>query len=188
MAISKDKKKSLIKQYQGDLQWANTVIVLEQNAIPVNVSTNIRKEVLSWNDNMNVIRKRLFLKALEWTEYEKIDLEKLSWAVIVLYSNSESVNSLKVMNKYLKQFKKEKAKSSINFLWGWFGKKWESAEYIWELANMPTKEELISKLMRLLKYPMQSLASVLDQVATKKWEPVAEQVVEPVAETQVTTD
>jgi hypothetical protein len=41
------------------------------------------------------------------------------------------------------------------------------------LANVPSKEELISKLMFLLKYPMQSLASVADQIA-KKVEPTGE--------------
>ena len=168
MAISKDKKKELIEQYQEDLKNANSVIILQQSAIPVRASTDIRKGVVSWNDKMNVIRKRLFLKALESTDYEKVDLEKLSWPVFVLYTSSENSWAMKVVNKYLKQFKKEKLKSELNFLWGWFDKKRQSWEYVGELANMPTKEELLSKLLRLLKYPMQSLTSVLDQVAKKK--------------------
>jgi hypothetical protein len=54
------------------------------------------------------------------------------------------------------------------------------------LANIPTKEELLSKFVYLLNYPVQSFACVLDQIAKKtdtKAEPVvvnAEKVVEQV--------
>ena len=37
-----------------------------------------------------------------------------------------------------------------------------------EMANLPTKEELISKLLRLMKYPVQATANVLDQIAKQK--------------------
>lgn len=66
------------------------------------------------------------------------------------------------------------------------------------MANVPSKEELISKLMFLLKYPMQSLASVVDQIAKKDGEvapakeesapaPVVEQAEAPVAEVAETS-
>jgi len=38
------------------------------------------------------------------------------------------------------------------------------------LASIPSKEELIGKFLYLLKYPMQSTAAVLDQIAKKKAE------------------
>jgi ribosomal protein L10 len=36
------------------------------------------------------------------------------------------------------------------------------------LATIPSKEELISKLLYLLKFPIQGTASVLDKIREKK--------------------
>jgi ribosomal protein L10 len=36
------------------------------------------------------------------------------------------------------------------------------------LASLPSKEELLSKFLYLLKYPIQSFAATLKQVADKK--------------------
>jgi hypothetical protein len=38
------------------------------------------------------------------------------------------------------------------------------------MANIPSKEELLSKLVWLFNYPVQSFTSVLDQIAKKKEE------------------
>jgi hypothetical protein len=47
--------------------------------------------------------------------------------------------------------------------------------YIDELANIPSREELLSKLVRLFNYPVQSLTSVLNQIAKKKSEEIQEE-------------
>lgn len=199
MAISKDKKNELMKQYIQDLSSASNIVVLKQEKVSVNNANKLRKDIRSANGRYNVIRKRLFLKALKETGCDDITLEKLEWSVVVLYDNSwEQCDSLKAVNKNLKLFKKEDKWTSLTFLWGWFDKKRQSAEYVGELASLPSKEELISKLLYLLKYPLQSLACVVDQVSKKldswvtqevaestKVEAVVESVVEENAEWQV---
>lgn len=170
MAISKDQKKQLMQQYIEDLSSANNVVVMKQDKVSVNNATRLRKDIASANGRYNVIRKRIFIKALKEAGCDEVELEKLEGSVVVLYDaeSSEQYNPLKAVNKSIKLFKKEDKWTSLTFLWGWFGKKWQSAEYVSELANLPSKEELISKLLYLLKYPLQSFACVIDQVA-KKW-------------------
>jgi len=46
-------------------------------------------------------------------------------------------------------------------------KKWLDSATMTEVANLPSKEELIGKMMFLFKYPVQSFTSVLDQIAKK---------------------
>lgn len=170
MAISKDQKKQLMQQYIEDLSSANNVVVMKQDKVSVNNATRLRKDIASANGRYNVIRKRIFIKALKEAGCDEVELEKLEGSVVALYDaeSSEQYNPLKAVNKSIKLFKKEDKWTSLTFLWGWFDKKWQSAEYVSELANLPSKEELISKLLYLLKYPLQSFACVIDQVA-KKW-------------------
>jgi ribosomal protein L10 len=47
-------------------------------------------------------------------------------------------------------------------------KKWNNGEYVTELANIPSREELLSKLAYLFNYPIQSFACVVDQIAKKQ--------------------
>jgi len=67
----------------------------------------------------------------------------------------------------LKAFKKDKKGSEFSFIGGWFEKKWQDGNYVDELANVPTKEELLSKLCYLFNYPLQSFACVISEVAKK---------------------
>jgi ribosomal protein L10 len=60
-----------------------------------------------------------------------------------LFSNDEGINGLKIIEKYKKEWKKNKLKSSIEYLGGWFDKEWRGADYVKVLSQIPSKEELV---------------------------------------------
>ncbi|MDR0859918.1 MAG: 50S ribosomal protein L10 [Candidatus Peribacteria bacterium] len=167
MAISKDKKKELIDQYVSDLKSAQNVVIVQQTGISVNTSSSVRKEILGVEGKFNVVRKRLFLRALAEAGYETVDIEQLEGPIGVLYATTDEYGPLKVVNKFAKEFVKEKSESSFKFLGAWYDKKWQDGAYVTELANVPSKEELISKLAYLFNYPLQSFACVVNEVAKK---------------------
>ena len=125
MAISRDKKKQLISQYVEDLKSANNVVIVQQTGISVPTSTEVRKEVLGADGKFNVVRKRLFMRALEEAGYETVAIDQLEGPVGVLYANSEEYGPLKVVNKFAKEFVKTKSESSFKFLGAWYEKKWQ---------------------------------------------------------------
>lgn len=168
MAISRDKKQQLINQYVEDLKAANNVVIVQQSGISVPTSTEVRKGVLGADGKFNVVRKRLFMRALEEAGYETVAIDQLEGPVVVLYANSDEYGPLKVVNKFAKEFVKNKEDSSFKFLGAWYDKKWNDGEYVTELANIPSKEELLSKLAYLFNYPLQSLAATVDQIAKKQ--------------------
>lgn len=170
MAITRQKKEELIKDYIKDLKDSDNLVILQQSWITVPDATKIRKSVMDIGWKFNVVRKRLFFIALKEAWYEWITLEDLDWPVAALYANGDQHGPLKVINKFLKQYKKEAKKSSFSFLWWWFDKKWQNWEYVNDLANMPSKEELISKLAYIFNYPLQWFAGVLDQISKKLWD------------------
>ncbi len=109
------------------------------------------------------------MKALEQAGYETVDLDKLEGSVVVLYANGEAYAPLKVVNKFAKEFAGDKnTKAAFKFLGAWYDKKWADGDYVTELANIPSREELLSKLCYLFNYPLQSFACVVDQVAKKQ--------------------
>lgn len=170
MAITRQKKEELIKDYIKDIQNCDNLVIVQQSWINVPDATKIRKSMFWIWWKFNVIRKRLFLRALKEAWYEEIKLEDLDWSVVALYATWDQYWPLKIINKFLKEYKKDKKESSFSFLWWWFDKKWYNGEYVDDLANMPTKEELISKLAYIFNYPLQWFAGVLDQISKKIWD------------------
>lgn len=168
MAITRQKKEELIKDYIKDLKDSDNLVIVQQSWIVVTDATKIRKSVMEIWWKFNVVRKRLFLRALKEAWYEEIKLEDLNWPVVALYAKGDQYWPLKVVNNFLKEYKKDKKKSSFSFLWWWFDKKWFDGQYVDELANMPTKEEIISKLAYLFSYPIQWFVCVLDQISKKR--------------------
>lgn len=168
MTISKEKKVELVKQYAQDLKNAKNVVVLQQSGVPVTGATQMRKGVLEADGKFNVIRKNLFVLALKEAGYQEVAESDLEGSVVVLYANEDEYAPMKVVNKYAKEFEKDKGlKASLKFLGGWYDKQWHNGEYVTELANIPSREELLSKLAYLFNYPLQSVACVIDQIAKK---------------------
>jgi ribosomal protein L10 len=91
-------------------------VIVQQTAVPVSTATTVRKEVTAQDGRLNVVRKRLFLKALKDAGLEEVGLENLEGSVFALYSKENEFGPLKVINKYLKEFKKENKGKQFNFL------------------------------------------------------------------------
>lgn len=177
MTITKAKKDQLLAKYKNDLSGSANAVIVKQTGIPVTLANKIRMELKTADGEMNIIKKRIFLKALKDAGLEEVNVDTLDGAVFALYAHENEFGPLKVINKYLKEFKKENKGSEFSFIGWWFEKKRQGGEYVNELANVPTKEELISKLCYLFNYPLQSFACVTSEIAKKleAWSPKVEE-------------
>jgi len=176
MTITKAKKDQLLAKYKNDLVGSANAVIVKQSGIAVTVANKIRMELRTADGEMNIIKKRIFLRALKDAGLEEVNVDTLEWSVFALYSHENEFGPLKVINKYLKEFKRENKGSEFSFIGWWFEKKWQGGEYVNELANVPTKEELLSKLCYLFNYPLQSFAYVLSEIAKKNGGEVVEEV------------
>lgn len=59
------------------------------------------------------------------------------------YNQDDMYAPLKVVNKYVKLWAKEKKEYSISYIGGWFDKEWKLASWVQEMATLPSKEELV---------------------------------------------
>lgn len=117
-------------------------------------------------------------RSLTEAGYELESVDQLEGSVAVLMYN-EDIAPLKQIDTYLKSWKKEKKDYAIGYAGGWFEKSWQDGEYVKVLSTLPGKDELVSKLLYMLNYPLQGFAGVnnnilasfvrvLDQVKDKK--------------------
>ena len=111
MAITKDKKKQILAQYVQDLSGATNAVIVRQSGIPVTLANQIRMDLKATDGKMSIIKKRIFLRALKDAGLEEIGVDRLDGPVLALYAKENEMGPLKVINKYAKEFKKDKKKS-----------------------------------------------------------------------------
>ncbi len=170
MALTRRQKEELVANYKEDIKSSKNVVLLKQYSISVNDINILRSSVYEAWWKMSVIKKRIFhsTASSEWLSW--VDLADMPWSVIALYAFEDDYAPLKAVSKILKQWKKEKKEFELDYLGWWFESEWKDSSYVEEIANLPSRDELLSKFAFLANYPVRSFAVVVDQIAKSKWE------------------
>ncbi len=168
MALTKKQKQELVKKYATMLSQSETTVAVQQDKIPVPVFSRIRSDIRAAWGQLMVVKKKVLLRAAQDAWMETIGLDLLPWSVSIVVSWEDWLAPMKVLALFIKKTKKELWEYRVEFLGGRQSGKWQQKEYVTELANLPSKPELVSKLLFLLQYPIKSVAYTLSQIAEKK--------------------
>ncbi len=103
MPLLKAQKEELAKSYLQKLQEGRNVAVLSFDKIPVNEVNKLRMNVVDAQGSLQVVKKRVFLKATEGC-FAGLTLDQADAAVMLLYSYNEQDEyaPLKVVNNMVK--------------------------------------------------------------------------------------
>ena len=153
----KSEKQQDLDQLKSDLAKVSTVILTTFQGITVEDDTKLRRAVQAAGGKYQVVKNTLAELATNGTPVGGV-LKDLKGTNSIAYTNTDPVALAKALTKVAKDVPAFKFKAGIVE-----GKVISIAE-IQQLANMPSKEELISKIMFLLNAPAQRLAAVLNAV------------------------
>ena len=153
----KSDKQQDLDQLKTDLAKVSTVILTTFQGITVEDDTKLRRAVQAAGGKYQVVKNTLAELAANGTPVGGV-LKDLKGTNSIAYTNTDPVALAKALTKVAKDVPAFKFKSGIVE-----GKVISIAE-IQQLANMPSKEELISKIMFLLNAPAQRLAVVINAV------------------------
>jgi large subunit ribosomal protein L10 len=109
-----------------------------------------------------VAKKRLVEKALSGLKYEGIDVFSMDGSMGLVLGHGEAYAIAKALNEFAKK------NPSLKLFSAWMGDHSLTPEEVMEMATMPSKDELIARLLGMLNYPLKSLAIVLNQIAESK--------------------
>lgn len=160
MALLKSKKEEIVKDLKKAVEDSSSVVFINFHGIKVADETALRKSLRDQGVNYKVARKTLLKRALEKSG-EGV-MPELGGEVAVAYSKDSTAPAREVYN-----FEKSH-KGVLSILGGIFEGKFVDGVYMTEIATIPSKEVLLSKIAFLLKSPMQRLAIAVNEVAKKK--------------------
>jgi large subunit ribosomal protein L10 len=109
-----------------------------------------------------VAKKTLVDKALHDLNYDGVDVFGMDGSIGLVLGRGDAY----AVAKQLYQF--AKANPALKLFVAWMDGHALSHEQLMDIATLPTRDELLARLLGMLKYPLSSLAVVLNQVATQK--------------------
>lgn len=155
---TKEQKEQNIASLKDDFKKSSHALVVSFEGLPVDKDWELRRALQAAQLNYRVVKNTLGRIAVEDTPLESLK-DHFKGMTAVAYSENDPVGLAKVLSKFAKE------NSKLTFKAGVVEGRAINVKDIEALATMPSKEELISKLMYVLNAPAQGLAVVLNGVA-----------------------
>ena len=176
MPLTRSDKEQLLEEYTEGLAKAPHVFLLGYQGIKVPQVTELRARVRQSGGEYVVVKNTLALRAIDSQALDQLK-EHFVGPTAVVFSQNDPVAVAKALTDYAKDV------PAVKFKAGLVEGRAIAADQIKDIASLPSREELIAKLLFLLQSPVtrfarvlaavpQSFVSVLDQVRKKKEEQV----------------
>jgi large subunit ribosomal protein L10 len=151
---NREQKAEAISEFTDGIGSATNAFVLDFKGITVPQVTELRKQVRESGSHYVVIKNTLALIAVKDTPLTKLT-GHFSGMTAVAYNTTDAVALAKVLTKFAKDV------PAVQFKGAMLGGQVVAATEVQNIANLPSREELISKLLYLLQSPIRGLATVL---------------------------
>jgi len=168
MALSRAQKEAIVGRYQDGMAVAPHAFLLDYKGIDVPAVTELRQKIRESGASYEVIKNTLALHAIEGQPLELLK-DSFSGPIAVAYSETDPVSLAKVLTEFAK------SAPMLEFKGGLIDGQPVEAAQIEEIAALPSREELMAKLLFLLQSPITRLAQTLNAI-TRDFVVVLDQV------------
>jgi large subunit ribosomal protein L10 len=154
----RSEKQQDLDKLQAMLGTVSTVILSTFKGIKVDEDTRLRRAVEAVGGKYQVVKNTLAERASAGTQAEPL-LKDLTGTNSIAYTSTDPVALAKALTKFAKDV------PAFQFKAGLVEGRVVSIAEIQQLAKLPSKEELISKIMFMLNAPAQRVASTINAVS-----------------------
>jgi large subunit ribosomal protein L10 len=159
LSLNLEQKQAVVAEVSSQLAKAQTVILAEYRSIPVKDMTELRKRARGSGVYLRVLKNTLARRAVAETPFKGLS-EKMVGPLAYGIS-SDPVAAAKVLQEFAKENEKFviKAGAMPNVMM--------SAREVAELAKMPSRQELLAKLVGTMQAPIVKFVRTLNEVPGK---------------------
>jgi large subunit ribosomal protein L10 len=157
MALTKAKKAVKIDQLTHELEGSTSAIVGTFAKLTVSQDFELRKVVRSAGGRYRVVKNKLAARASKGTRIEQA-LQGLKGVSSVAYTSGDPVALAKALSTWMQE------NAEFTFKLGIIDGQVITVEEVKQLATMPSKEQIFSKLLFLISAPAQRLVTVMNAV------------------------
>ena len=158
-----EKKQAVVNEIKDKLNRTKSVVLVDARGLTVSQDTSLRKTLREAGVDYKVYKNSLLNLAVEGTDYEPLKAH-LAGPSAIAFSYEDATTAASLISKQLTAMPKLEFKAGIieGALYDAAGMK--------IVAEIPSKEVLISRLLGSLKSPISAFARVVNEIAKKKEE------------------
>ncbi|HWK21967.1 MAG TPA: 50S ribosomal protein L10 [Ureibacillus sp.] len=156
-------KQAVVQEIAGKFQAAASVVVVDYRGLTVAQVTELRKQLREAGVEFKVYKNTLTRRATEIAGVDGIN-EFLTGPNAVAFSNEDVVAPAKIINDFAKTNEALEIKAGI------IEGNVSSADDVKALAELPSREGLLSMLLSVLQAPVRNFALATKAVAEQKEE------------------
>ena len=153
-------KQPIVDKIAEEIKDAQSVVLVDYRGLTVAQDTELRKQLREAGVIYKVYKNTMMKRAFEGTEFAALD-DCLEGPSAIAISKDDATAPARILYKFAQDAPALELKGGVV----------EGTAYdvagISELAKIPSRDELISKLLGSLQSPITNLARVLNQIAEK---------------------
>ncbi len=163
MSKNLERKKEVVKQIREKFESAQSAVVVDYRGLTVADATELRNRFREANVEYKVYKNNLVKIAIKDTDYESLSGD-LTGPNAVAFGIEDAVAPAKIIKEFAKTNDKLELKCGV------VEKVYYDQAGILEIANLPSKEELIGRFMGSIKAPVSNFAYFLTNLAKEREE------------------
>ena len=159
MGLSLEQKQAMVSEVSGQLKGAQAVIVAEYRGLNVELVTQLRTRARKSGLYLRVLKNTLARRAVQGTPFEKLTDEM--YGPLMYGITQDPVAGAKVMSEFAKDNEHFVIKAGAmpgNLM---------SAKDVKALALLPSRDELLAKLMGTMQAPVAQLVRTMNEVPAR---------------------
>ncbi|MFD3449215.1 50S ribosomal protein L10 [Microbacteriaceae bacterium 4G12] len=163
MSKAVEAKQQVVSEIAGKLSESKSTIVVDYRGLTVSEATELRKQLREAGIEFKVYKNTLTRRAAEQVNMAELN-EYLTGPNAIAFSNEDVVAPAKVLNDFAK------AHEALEIKAGVIEGKLVNVDDVKAIAELPSREGLLSMLLSVLQAPIRNLALAAKAVADQKEE------------------
>jgi large subunit ribosomal protein L10 len=159
VSLNRQEKAAVVEEVSALVAKAQSIVVAEYRGLDVDAVTRLRKQARSQGVQLRVLKNTLARRAVSGTPFAGLS-DKLVGPLVYGFS-ADPVAAAKVLSGFAREHDKlvVKGGAMANFVMDEKGVK--------QLATMPSRDELLAKLMATMQAPIGQFVRTLNEVPSR---------------------
>ena len=153
-------KQPIVEEISASIKDAQSVVLVDYRGLTVEQDTNLRKQLREAGVTYKVYKNTMMNFAFKGTDCEAL-APYLEGPSAIAISDTDATAPARVLSKFAKEAPKLEIKAGIVE-----GIAYDAAGMA-DIAKIPSREELLSKLLGSIQSPITNFARVMNQLAEK---------------------
>ena len=153
-------KQLLLDEIKEKIDSADAMLFTRYSGLSANATCDLRRQVREAGGDMEMVRKRVLVKAAAAAGIE-LDLEALEGHIAVVFAGEDAVGPTKAIVKFEKESEK-----TIQVIGGRFDGQMIDAASVKRISDLPDRDTMRSQLLGLFEAPMAQTLAVMEAILT----------------------